>query len=119
MLNFIRLIKNILICLLCGLVLSCQPRPAYKAPSKFFKNDLKNASPDFKQGWQDGCEVGMVGGNNNFNQMFYKNNKVDGFKMAYSTEYRTAWNYAFWFCYRTDAIDEKSTPYSSLFKGYM
>jgi hypothetical protein len=97
---------------------SCQPKPSFKAPSKFFKDDLeRDASPDFAQGWRDGCEVGMSGGSNSFNQMFYDSNKQDGYKMAYSSDYSGAWTRAFWFCYRVDAVDQKSTPFSSMFKG--
>ncbi len=90
-----------------------------KAPSKHYEQDLKNASPDFKQGWEDGCETGMSGGSNSFYQTFYKANKQDGYKFTYSPDYKTAWSNAFWFCYRSDYVDQKSTPSSSLFKGLM
>lgn len=93
-------------------------RPSWKAPSGKFVKDIENASPDFRKGWQDGCETGMASGTNSFNQMFYKQNKQDGWKMATSPEYKTAWNNAFWYCYRSDYVDQKSTPFSSFFKGY-
>jgi hypothetical protein len=86
-------------------------------PSKFFKEDLKDASPDFQKGWKDGCESGMSGGTNSFNQMFYKSNKQDGYKFTYSPEYRSAWGNAFWFCYRHDYVNQKSTPTSAIFRG--
>jgi len=97
---------------------SCEHfRPGWKAPSNFFQENLKEASPDFRQGWEDGCEVGMSAGSNSFNQMFYESNRQDGFKMAYSPDYKLAWGNGFWFCYRTDYIDQKSTPSGSVFKG--
>jgi hypothetical protein len=99
-------------------IFSCGRTPG-KAPSKFYQQDLKNASPDFKQGWEDGCETGMSSGSNSFNQMFYKVNKQDGYKFTYSSDYKTAWSNAFWFCYRSDYVDQKSTPSSSFFKGLM
>jgi hypothetical protein len=112
--------KNILIIILAHSLFSCRfgsPRPAYKEPTKFFKKDLKNASPDFKQGWEDGCESGMSGGSTSFNQNFYKANKQDGYKFSYSKDYKTAWGSAFWFCYRSDSVDQKTTPSSQFFRG--
>jgi hypothetical protein len=110
------ILKNILICLTILLIFSCVRLPS-KAPSKFYQDDLKNASPDFKQGWEDGCETGMAGGSNNFYQNFYKVNKQDGYKFTYSPDYKAAWGNAFWFCYRSDYVDQKSTPMKSVFGG--
>ena len=110
-------LKIILIFLTSQSILSCKPMPDRKAPSKFFKEDLKNASPDFQQGWADGCETGMAGGSNSFNQMFYKGNKQDGYKFAYSPDYKVAWGNAFWFCYRANWVDQRATPFGSFFKG--
>ena len=94
-------------------------------PSKEFKKELRGAdvSPDFKQGWEDGCEVGMAGGANNFYRMFYKNNKLDGFKMTQSGDYANGWSNAFWYCYRVDdtkigASAGGGTLWSSMFGGY-
>ena len=98
--------------------LNCSCKPRFKDPSNEFKKDLVNASPDFKQGWHDGCESGMASGSNSFNQVFYKNNKVDGYKISYSSEYQTAWNNAWWFCYRKDYVNQKSMVYGSFFGGY-
>ncbi|MFT6077022.1 MAG: hypothetical protein ACJA02_000841 [Myxococcota bacterium] len=112
-------LKTIIIILLAYSSFSCRftARPAFREPSKFFKKDLKNASPDFKQGWEDGCESGMSGGSTSFNQNFYQANKQDGYKFSYSPDYKTAWGSAFWFCYRSDSIDQKSTTFNSLFRG--
>jgi hypothetical protein len=87
-------------------------------PGTEFQKDLEKASPEFRQGWTDGCEVGMSAGSNTFYKMFYKNNAVDGYKMAYSSEYKTGLSNAFWYCYRKDYIKLKSSIWSSTFSGY-
>ena len=78
----------------------------------------EDVSPEFKQGWADGCEVGMKSGSNTFYQMFYRTNKVDGFKMTSSSDYKTAWGNAFWFCYRDDYVRQKSSIWGSTFNGH-
>jgi len=88
-------------------------------PDKEFTETLRDASPDFVKGWEDGCETGMAGGSNNFYRMFYRSNKVDGYKMASSSEYKTAWGNAFWYCYRYDYIKQKSSIWGSVFSGYL
>jgi len=113
-----RIALKITLILLTTLFSSCVRTPG-KSPSKFYKQDLKNASPDFQQGWKDGCETGMAGGSNSFYQSFYKVNTQDGYKFTYSPDYQVAWRNAFWYCYRADYIDQKSTPSASLFKGLM
>ncbi len=84
------------------------------------KNPLldKNVSPEFKQGWADGCEAGMGSGSNTFYQMFYDSNKADGYKMMASSDYRTGWSAAFWYCHRLDFIKQQSSIWGSLFGGY-
>ena len=57
-----------------------------------------DASDDFKQGWKDGCETGMSAGSNTFYKSFYRNNATDGWKIANSPDYKTAWDNSFWFC---------------------
>ncbi len=86
-------------------------------PSKKFKFG-DDASPDFKKGWEDGCEVGMASGSNTFYQMFYRTNAVDGYKMSGSPDYKAAWGNAFWFCFRDDYIRQKSSIWGSMFGGY-
>jgi len=76
-----------------------------------------DVSVEFRQGWDDGCEVGMASGSNKFYKMFYRSNKVDGYKMTSSPEYKTAWGNAFWFCYRYDHIKQKSKIWSGMFQG--
>jgi hypothetical protein len=78
----------------------------------------QNASVEFKQGWDDGCEVGMSSASNTFYKMFYRSNKVDGYKMTGSPEYKTAWNTSFWYCYRYDYIKQKGSLWGSYFSGY-
>jgi len=87
-------------------------------PTKEFKNTLRDASPDFRKGWEDGCETGMSGGSNNFYRMFYRNNVADGYKMTSSPDYKSAWGNAFWYCYRYDYIKQKSSIWGSTFSGY-
>ena len=118
--NLFLISKIILIILLGQTLFSCKAfRPSFREPSKYFQNDLKNASPDFRQGWNDGCETGMSGGGNSFQQTMYKVNKQDGYKYSYSPDYKTAWGYAFWFCYRADFVDQKFTPTQSIFTGHL
>ena len=85
-------------------------------PDKDFRPD-DDASPEFKQGWDDGCTTGMSGGSNTFYHMFYKNNVVDGYKMTSSSDYKTAWGNAFWYCYRYDYVRQKSSIWSAFFTG--
>lgn len=83
-----------------------------------FEDVLKEASPDFRQGWLDGCESGSAGGENSFYQSFIHINKQDGWKMATSPEYSLAWNKAMWYCLHNEYVDAKSPIYGSMFKGY-
>lgn len=84
-----------------------------------FDHELQNASPDFAQGWRDGCESGMKGGQNSFYQMFNRNNSIDGYKMSYSPDYSKAWGNAWWYCYRAEWTDQRSKVWSSTFAGHM
>lgn len=77
-----------------------------------------SASVDFRQGWDDGCEVGMSAGSNTFYKMFYRSNKIDGYKMVGSSDYKNAWNSAFWYCYRYDYIKHDGSIWGSPFGGY-
>lgn len=87
-------------------------------PDSAFAEDLQKASPDFRLGWRDGCEVGMSAGSNTFYKMFYRNNASDGYRMTSSSDYKTAWGNAFWYCYRHDYVKQKSSIWGSMFKGY-
>jgi len=82
------------------------------------EEDLRDASPEFRAGWKDGCETGTASGSSNFYKMFYQSNKVDGYRMSGSQDYRDAWEPAFWFCYRASYIRSKSSIWSAIFKGY-
>jgi hypothetical protein len=111
--------KIILIILLGSSLFSCRPgkiRLKGTEPIKFFKKDLEKASPDFQQGWADGCESGMSGGSTSFNQNFYKPTQ-DGYKFTYSPDYKSAWGSSFWFCYRSDSVYQKSKVFNALFRG--
>ena len=87
------------------------------APIFEYKNALKTATPDFRKGWEDGCEVGMHSGSNTFYKPLYASNKQDGYKMASSSDYRIAWTRAYWFCYRRDYTRQKSKVFGSVFNG--
>ena len=78
----------------------------------------KKGTPEFQQGWHDGCDVGSSAGGNAFYKMFYNSNTVDGYKMASSLDYKNAWTYAFWYCYRYVYIKDKSAIWNSVFSGY-
>ncbi len=109
-------IKIIITIALLSLTCSCQVR--LKKPGDDFQDELKGASADFKQGWNDGCDSGSASGTAAFNQMFHKNNNIDGYKMSYSPDYSTAWNNAWWYCYRKDWTNQRSTVWGSIFGGY-
>lgn len=116
MLNMLRFL------MLSLLLSSCQNYMAKILPDRpdkeFIKDLEKDASPDFVQGWKDGCESGMSTGSNPFYKMFYRVNKVNGFKLINSSDYSTAWNNAFWYCIRYDYVKQKSAIWSSTFGGY-
>ncbi len=118
------LVKILLLFSFLGLTFSCNKKIAIifpERPNRELKNnfiDDKDSSPEFKQGWKDGCETGMAGGSNTFYGAFYDNNKADGYKMTTSGDYANAWGAAFWYCYRVDYIKQKSTIWGSVFGGY-
>lgn len=85
-------------------------------PNKEFDMD-PDATPEWRQGFEDGCEVGMAGGANTFYKMFYRTNKVDGYKMAAFDDYKNGYNAAYWWCYRKDFIKSKSSIWGSTFRG--
>jgi len=87
-------------------------------PNHTFDEDLEHASLEFKQGWKDGCETGMSAGSNTFYKMFYAQNSVDGYKIANSSDYKTAWGNSFWYCYRYDYVKQKSSIWGAIFRGY-
>ena len=108
----------LLFVLLCGSY-ACSKKIARFLPNRPDSNPefYEGASVEFKKGWEDGCEVGMSAGSNTFYKMFYRSNAVDGYKMTSSSDYKTAWGNAFWYCYRYDHIKQKSSVWGSVFKG--
>ena len=115
-------VKKITILFFLLVIFSCQKWVGDLLPERPNNEEIFNkeeASPEFRQGWEDGCEVGMAGGSNTFYQMFYRNNKVDGYKMAGSSDYQNGWGTAFWYCYRRDWVKQKNTAiWSATFGGY-
>lgn len=120
-----KLVKNILLVnIILGTIMfnsSCDRRIAnsfINRPSNEFDGYLEDVSVEFEQGWRDGCETGMGSGGNTFYKAFYSNNIIDGYKYANSSDYKTAWGNAFWYCYRHDYIKHKSSTWGSVFGGY-
>ncbi len=111
-----------LIILMSCTLFSCSKKIGDMLPNRPNKGGVEldeSASTEFKQGWEDGCEVGMSAGSNTFYKMFYRNNASDGYKMTSSADYKTAWGNAFWYCYRYDHIKQKSSIWGSFFKGML
>lgn len=115
-----KLLNILTFCLILTFTSSCQRGISTylrERPERKFRDTLRDATPDFRQGWYDGCEVGMSSGSNTFYKMFYRNNQIDGWKMTSSPEYKTAWSNAFWYCYRYDEVKQGSSIWSSVFGG--
>ena len=119
----ITFLRKLPIFIIVFLVISCSSKydyatPRIEGPQLEFKDELVDASEDFRQGWNDGCEVGSDSASKSFYKIFSKTNKADGWKMRDSADYRIAWGNAYWFCYRDDYIDHKSTALRSFFGGW-
>jgi len=100
---------------------SCTSRAQKFLPSmadKELKDETDKTTEEYRTGWKDGCEVGISGASNTFYKMFYRNNKIDGYRMSSSPEYRDAWDSAFWYCYRSTYVRQKSSIWSSIMKGF-
>ncbi len=116
-----KITKLLILSLVVLLQTSCQKWVANilpGRPDKEFRETLRDASPDFREGWEDGCEVAMSNGASNFYRIFYRNNKVNGYKMSSSSDYKTGWGNAFWYCHRYDYVKQKSSIWGSVFTGY-
>ena len=110
------------ISLLLFIISSCKHKHSadyfrYARTTKHFSSDLKDADPDFKLGWEHGCETGASSGSNTFYKMFYEANKQDGWKLANSPIYKKAWNYGYLYCMREEYVDQISAPWGSIFGG--
>lgn len=116
-----KIFKNLFIVAMLCCLISCAKAIGEMLPERPDNFNIgEDASAEFKQGWADGCEVGMSAGSNTFYKMFYRNNAVDGYKMSSSPEYKTAWGNAFWYCYRYDHVKQKSGKiWGSTFGGYI
>ncbi len=113
--------KFLIILFLAFLLTSCTSRAQKFLPSmvdKELKDETDKTTEEYRIGWKDGCEVGISGASNTFYKMFYRNNKIDGYRMSSSPEYRDAWDNAFWYCYRSTYIRQKSSVWSSIMKGF-
>lgn len=98
---------------------SCDHRIAKVFPNRpNLKFKTGDVSPDYQKGFDDGCEAGMAAGSNTFYKMFYRSNAADGYKMASSSDYKSAWGMGWWYCYRHDYIKHKSGLYGSFFRGH-
>jgi hypothetical protein len=110
--------KIAILTIILPLLTSCGVK-AFRFPNTtdHFKSDLAKADPDFKLGWDHGCETGASSGSNQFYKIFYKSNKQDGWKMASSPTYKNAWNYGYWYCMREEYVDQNVTMWGSIFGG--
>ena len=100
-------------------IASCNKKQLPNTAMAEFPEMRKNASPDFRQGWEDGCETGSASPANWFHKMVvYDSVKVDGYKITQSKEYQTAWNFGWWYCYRYMYVKHKSSIWGSFFGGY-
>lgn len=98
---------------------SCDRRIAKIFPNRPDQEfGLSDITPDFKVGFDDGCESGMAAGSNTFYKMFYRSNKIDGYKFTNSGDYKSAWGIGWWYCYRYDYVKQKQSLYGSFFKGH-
>ena len=87
-------------------------------PDKELHDETDKTTEEARIGWKDGCETGIAGASNTFYKMFYRSNKIDGYRMSSSSEYRSAWDSAFWYCYRSTYIRQKSSIWGSVMKGF-
>lgn len=87
-------------------------------PDKQLLDETDKTTEEARIGWKDGCETGISGASNTFYKMFYRSNKIDGYRMSSSPEYRTSWDSAFWYCYRSAYIRQKSSIWGSVMKGF-
>jgi hypothetical protein len=85
---------------------------------KQLQDETDKTTEEYRAGWKDGCEVGISSASNTFYKMFYRNTKIDGYRMSSSPEYRDSWDSAFWYCYRSTYIRQKSSIWSSIMKGF-
>ena len=115
------LMKFLIIIFSILLMNSCSSGAQKFLPSlvdKELKNETDKTTEEYRVGWKDGCEVGISSASNTFYKMFYRNNKIDGYRMSSSPEYRDSWDSAFWYCYRSTYIRQKSSVWSSIMKGF-
>ncbi len=106
---------------LCFLIFSCSDNFKKNMPNIAYsqmRDVVSRANPDFQQGWDDGCTVGTAAGGNSFYKAIFKSNKVDGYKITESADYKGAWNFAFWYCYRYQFIKNNSSLWGSFLGGY-
>jgi hypothetical protein len=115
------LMKFLIILFSTLLISSCASGTKKFLPSmvdKELRDETDKTTEEYRVGWKDGCEVGISGASNTFYKMFYRNNKIDGYRMSSSPEYRDAWDSAFWYCFRSTYIRQKSSLWSSIMKGF-
>lgn len=80
-----------------GLLAACRP------PSLYLVNP--SGPPEYKLGWEDGCDTGLAAAGTMFDRMVY------GFKkrpeLGDNDLYKTAWNEGFTYCrFATDPVDK-------------
>ena len=114
-------LKKFLIIISIFLLTACTSGAQKYLPSmvdKQLQDETDKTTEEYRAGWKDGCEVGISSASNTFYKMFYRNTKIDGYRMSSSPEYRDSWDSAFWYCYRSTYIRQKSSIWSSIMKGF-
>lgn len=53
-------------------------------PDKELRDETDKTTEEARIGWKDGCETGIAGASNTFYKMFYRSNKIDGYRMSSS-----------------------------------
>lgn len=90
--------------LLCFIILSlsaCQSQSGWFDYSRPASLDLTPppGTPEFQQGWTDGCSASLASINTDVNLMLASHKyKIDGDLWSQSPRYKTAWKDAYYFC---------------------
>ncbi|MEM7617231.1 MAG: hypothetical protein AAF195_02490 [Pseudomonadota bacterium] len=93
-----RIIRIIYIVILSLLLVNCKSDFGNKFGPAYWIFDLapKNAAPEYKQGWLDGCETGLASMTNDFYKTFYTFQQTN--EMLGNEVYYKAWKDTYHFC---------------------
>ncbi len=85
-------IKNIFLIIVALLGTSC----VWSGPSPLFMSTDVPGTPEFKRGWEDGCQSGIAAYGTAIQKMFY--NFYQDYRMLHNPHYNAAWHEAFDYC---------------------